>query len=58
MSRIATFTHFPSEMHWRADKMWTETPIDNLLPGLRKVADTMPPAPSHARTPAEPVSSG
>ncbi|MEM1236226.1 MAG: FAD-binding oxidoreductase [Pseudomonadota bacterium] len=48
MSTIATLTHFPSGMHWCADNMWTDAPIDDLLPGLKKVADTMPPAPSHA----------
>ncbi|MEM9437673.1 MAG: FAD-binding oxidoreductase [Pseudomonadota bacterium] len=48
MSSIATFTHFPTGMHWCADNMWTDAPIDALLPGLQAVADTMPPAPSHA----------
>ena len=48
MSSIATFTHFPAGMHWCADNMWTDAPIDDLLPGLHKVAETMPPAPSHA----------
>ncbi|MEM0975898.1 MAG: FAD-binding oxidoreductase [Pseudomonadota bacterium] len=48
MSSIATITHFPAGMHWCADNMWTDAPIDHLLPGLQKVADTMPPAPSHA----------
>ena len=48
MSRIASRTHFPPRMHWCVDNMWTNAPIDQLLPGLRKVADTLPPAPSHA----------
>jgi len=48
MSQIASRTHFPPKMHWCVDNMWTNAPIENLLPGLRKVADTLPPAPSHA----------
>lgn len=48
MSYGASFTHFPDRMRWCADNMWTNTPIDELLPGLRRVADTLPPAPSHA----------
>ena len=27
--------------------MWTHAPIDELLPGLRRIAETMPEAPSH-----------
>ncbi|MEL0027360.1 MAG: FAD-binding oxidoreductase [Perlucidibaca sp.] len=48
MSRIASLTHFPPRMRWCADNIWTDAPVAELLPGLRHVADTMPPAPSHA----------
>ena len=48
MSRGASFTHFPDRMRWCADNMWTNAPITDLLPGPRHVAETLPPAPSHA----------
>jgi FAD/FMN-containing dehydrogenase len=48
MSEGAAQTHFPPKMHWCVDNMWTDAPITDLLPGLRKVSDTLPPAPSHA----------
>ena len=28
--------------------MWTSAPVADLLPGLRRIADTLPPEPSHA----------
>ena len=48
MSQIALRTHFPPEMHWCVDNMWTDAPVADLMPGLRRIAETMPPAPSHA----------
>lgn len=48
MSQIANLTHFPADMHWCADNIWTDAPIDDLLPGLRSIAETMPPSPSHS----------
>lgn len=48
MARVAHRTHFPPDMHWCVDNMWTNAPIDDLLPGLNRIAETMPPAPSHA----------
>lgn len=48
MSEGAARTHFPPKMHWCVDNMWTDAPIAELLAGLRKVSDTLPPAPSHA----------
>lgn len=44
----ASYTHFPARMRWCTDNIWTNAPVADLLPGLRKVADTLPPAPSHA----------
>jgi FAD/FMN-containing dehydrogenase len=38
---------YPDEHRYSADNMWTHAPIDELLPGLRRIAETMPPAPSH-----------
>lgn len=48
MSTMANVTHFPPDMRWCADNMWTDAAIDDLLPGLRNISDTMPPAPSHS----------
>lgn len=48
MSTIANFTHFPANVCWCTDNIWTDAPIDALLPGLNHIADTMPPAPSHS----------
>lgn len=48
MAWSASYTHFPPNMHWCADNIWTDAPVEQLLPGLRRVNDTMPPAPSHA----------
>ncbi|HEX3909971.1 MAG TPA: FAD-binding oxidoreductase [Solirubrobacteraceae bacterium] len=38
---------YPDEHRYSADNMWTHAPIEQLLPGLRRIAETMPPAPSH-----------
>ena len=38
---------YPQGAHYAADNMWTSAPADALLPGMRKIAATMPPAPSH-----------
>ncbi|MEM0929280.1 MAG: FAD-binding oxidoreductase [Pseudomonadota bacterium] len=48
MSIAANVTHFPPNVRWCADNIWTDAPIDDLLPGLRHIADSMPPAPSHS----------
>lgn len=39
--------HYPSGYRYAVDNMWTHAGIDELLPGLRRVAETLPPAPSH-----------
>lgn len=48
LSQTANITHFPPNVRWCADNIWTDAPMDELLPGLNAIADTMPPAPSHA----------
>lgn len=48
MSTVANVTHFPPKVKWCADNMWTNAPIEALIPGIKRIADTMPPAPSHA----------
>ena len=40
-------THYPNGMRWGVDNMWTNASVDHLMPGLLKVAATLPPAPSH-----------
>ena len=38
---------YPPGWRYAADNMWTHAPIDDLLPGLRRIAQTLPAAPSH-----------
>jgi hypothetical protein len=39
--------HYPDGHRYAVDNMWTSAPIDDLLPGLRRIAQTLPAAPSH-----------
>lgn len=47
MQKTAARTHFPPRMRWCVDNIWTNAPVAHLLPGLKQIADTLPPAPSH-----------
>lgn len=38
---------YPDGWRYAADNMWTHAPIDALLPGLRRIAETLPACPSH-----------
>jgi FAD/FMN-containing dehydrogenase len=38
---------YPDGHRYSADNMWTHAPVNELLPGLRRIAETMPGAPSH-----------
>jgi len=38
---------YPQGARYFADNMWTNASADALLPGMRKIAATLPPAPSH-----------
>jgi FAD/FMN-containing dehydrogenase len=38
---------YPDGHRYSADNMWTHAPAEQLLPGLRRIAETMPGAPSH-----------
>ncbi len=38
---------YPDEHRWVTDNMWTHAPVEDLLPGLRRIAETLPGAPSH-----------
>jgi hypothetical protein len=43
----AAMSHYPSDHHWSVDNMWTHAPIDDLLPHIKEIAQSLPPAPSH-----------
>lgn len=43
----AVMSHYPDEHRWAVDNMWTHASIDELLPGIQRIADTLPAAPSH-----------
>lgn len=47
MMKAGEKTLFLPRTRWSADNMWIEDRIDPLLPALRRIADTQPPAPSH-----------
>jgi FAD/FMN-containing dehydrogenase len=38
---------YPHEHRYAVDNIWTHAPIDALLPGLHRIAETLPEAPSH-----------
>ncbi len=38
---------FPDGNRFAVDNMWTSAPVADLLPGLHRIADTLPPEPSH-----------
>lgn len=40
--------HYPDHHRYAVDNMWTHASIDELLPGLGRIVETLPPAPSHA----------
>jgi FAD/FMN-containing dehydrogenase len=43
----AVHESYPDEHRYSADNMWTHAPVEELLPGLRRIAETLPQAPSH-----------
>jgi FAD/FMN-containing dehydrogenase len=43
----AVHESYPDGYRYSADNMWTHAPIEELLPGLRRIAESMPGAPSH-----------
>jgi FAD/FMN-containing dehydrogenase len=38
---------YPDERRYAVDNMWTHASVEDLLPGLRRIADTLPEQPSH-----------
>lgn len=47
MMYTAAMQHYPDDHRWAVDNMWTRAPIDDLLPGIRRIAETMPEEPAH-----------
>jgi FAD/FMN-containing dehydrogenase len=47
MMKSAERTLFLRNKRWQADNMWVNGPIEPILPNIRHIADTQPPAPSH-----------
>ena len=43
----AVMTNYPSAHRYATDNMWTSAPAEDLLPGIHRIAETLPPAPSH-----------
>ncbi|MEE6177990.1 FAD-binding oxidoreductase [Mycobacterium sp. 050134] len=43
----AVMTHYLADYRYTADNMWTSASAQDLLPGIRTILETMPPAPSH-----------
>jgi len=40
-------SHYPEDYCWGVDNMWTHASIDDLLPFIKEIAETLPPPPSH-----------
>ncbi|MEM6842923.1 MAG: FAD-binding protein [Bacteroidota bacterium] len=43
----AVMSHYPEEYCWGVDNMWTHASIDELLPFIKEISKSLPPAPSH-----------
>lgn len=43
----AVHESYPDDHRYAVDNMWTHAPVSELLPGLRRIAETLPAAPSH-----------
>ena len=39
--------HYPENHYYAVDNMWTSAPYEQLLPGIKRIAETLPPEPSH-----------
>lgn len=42
-----TMDHYPDGYRYAVDNMWTHASIDDLMPGILRIAETLPSAPSH-----------
>ena len=43
----AVMSNYPTGYRYATDNMWTSATADDLLPGIRRIIETMPPHPSH-----------
>jgi FAD/FMN-containing dehydrogenase len=43
----AVMSNYPDGHRYATDNMWTSAPAEDLLPGIRRIIETMPPHPSH-----------
>jgi FAD/FMN-containing dehydrogenase len=43
----AVMSNYPTGYRYATDNMWTSASADELLPGVRRIIETMPPHPSH-----------
>lgn len=43
----AVMTNYPTGHRYATDNMWTSASADELLPGIRRILETMPPHPAH-----------
>lgn len=43
----AVHESYPDDHRYSVDNMWTHAPAEELLPGIRRIAETLPSAPSH-----------
>ena len=39
--------HYPDDHNYAVDNMWTHAPTTDLVAGIKRIAETLPPAPSH-----------
>ena len=43
----AAASHYPENSYWGVDNMWTHSSLDELMPYIKEISRTLPPAPSH-----------
>lgn len=43
----AVMNNYLADHRYAADNMWTSAPAEDVVPGVRRIIDTMPPHPSH-----------
>ena len=43
----AVHASYPDDHRYAVDNMWTHAPVKDLLPGIKRIAETLPQAPSH-----------
>lgn len=43
----AVMSHYPEDYCWGVDNIWTHASIDELMPHIKEISKTLPPAPAH-----------